>query len=322
MFYLTKIDGQIMDLKPLKDDSTVFVQIKLFEHSSIFPLLFSKTKAKHLRAESLNSRSSTNSIRKSNIKYGNSALLSFLRLYYMYSISNDLSEFFKSMLLEISIIEVSKYQQHKLLGKSYVSALSDFIICDKKEIKNSGFATRHTVSAKLFIKDLNAFYDIFVIVGIAYDGYRDTANIGLKKFEDQKIYYPENDYFTSDLLPSEWMEMFGKNEELQRKDTIFTMSHYEPNLSPLEFELEKPQNKFNEEYRTRNSRISAKYKTDTKIFHRPIKEDILKQEAVKRAITYKKENESNIIQRCLTKPMRNLSRSPVVLSNKIITEMM
>jgi hypothetical protein len=76
-----------------------------------------------------------------------------------------------------------------------VSSLEDFTMCDTQEITREGFATRHTLGIKLFLKECNAYYDIPIIAGIAYDGVRDTSHINLKKHEDFQAYYPQNDFF-------------------------------------------------------------------------------------------------------------------------------
>lgn len=190
MFYFFKMIGNIMSLKPKSDDSTILIEVRMFEVPSSFTLQFCYKLKKYDTESMFSSKSRSLTLKNVDITYNGSANLNYLRFFYFYSLQTDVDEFLKSCQLEVSIFEEIKNKPNKLLGRSYIKALENFIICDKNEFTRDGFATRHTISVKLFLKDLNTHFDIPIIAGIVYDGVKNTKNVSLKKFEDFKIYYP------------------------------------------------------------------------------------------------------------------------------------
>ena len=239
MFYFIKMVGDIMKLKPT-EEGAIKIEIKLFDAATVYPLLFSY-KVKE-GSQIFSARASYKSV---NMQYTNCAKLNFLRFYYFYSLSPNISDFLKRAQLEVSIYEESYMKSKKLLGRSFVTALEDFIMCDSKEITRVGFATRHTLGLKFFLKESNSYYDMPIIAGIAYDGVRDTSHISLKKYEDIQAYYPPNDFFTSDLIPSEWMEIFDEGMEASKVNVYRALDSYEPNVSQNEYDLNLPKGKRN-----------------------------------------------------------------------------
>ena len=237
MFYFMKILGDINRLKPSDEESTIQIEIRLFEATTSYPLLFNYKVRQSTITHSSNPRSRTPSYKTLYFDYNDMANLNFLRFYYFFSLTTDITDFLARAQLEVSIFEINRLNNKKLLGRSFVSALEDFNICDKQEIGTQGFATRHTMGIKLFIKDINLYYDMPIIAGIAYDGQRDTSHISLKKYEDFQAYYPHNDFFTSDLIPSEWMEIFDEKEVLRNRN-LYMPGQYEPNVKESEYDLD------------------------------------------------------------------------------------
>ena len=244
--------------KVKRPNSQLFLQIKMFEYITKFEINFekhvlilkqaSRFKANPLRQESINNR---NKIRKSS--YNKRTFKSLILDEINSSNKGDLTENSFSSSRNYnrkSTIKINKIRVHFFFTE--IMQIADFVKNTEIEIRitdgpdwckwitsgstkpfefmnpNKGdMVQTENKTLYFFSKNMDEFY-LTMKWGFKFDKDIQTENLGLTLYNG--VYFPDNHYYNSDVLPIEWLEIFEKKEyllELEEKSDLTNL--FDPN---------------------------------------------------------------------------------------------
>ena len=143
-------------------------------------------------------------------KAENCIFLNILKVHYLFcDTEKSIKQFLNSFSLEIQLSE-SQNPNEKIVCKSKEPGLS--------ELSSSlplGYALCQRKQTVLFDKQNKPMCTLGVVLGISCDKVVQSKKIKVLMDKYQEVYVPESHYFTVDPLPTEWMELFGMDPEIQ-----------------------------------------------------------------------------------------------------------
>lgn len=131
----------------------------------------------------------------------------------------EITEFVKNTKIEIRITDGPDWNKYLVLGETKPFELMN---PHKEDIVQTENKTIY-----FFPKNMDEFY-LTMKCGLKFDKDIQTENLTLSMYNG--VYFPDNNYYNSDVLPIEWMEIFEKKEylnELEEKSEITTL--FDPN---------------------------------------------------------------------------------------------
>lgn len=131
-----------------------------------------------------------------------------LRVHYFFNDnSQHIESFLKNTEVEFRITDGPAWT--KAIAQARAFPLTHFLGSLDKEGKYDGYCQRQNLLLHFFGNGIERFY-VDMACGLKKDKQIKTEKIYLYRYNN--MYFPENNYFNSDPLPIEWLELFESSE--------------------------------------------------------------------------------------------------------------